>query len=51
MISPTDKQITKSMRCLKKLKDMMEVRGTKEQFVQFRKNLLERQKVANYQNE
>ena len=48
MISPVNKQITKSMWYLKHRKDMMEARETKAKSVHFRKHLLERQKVAKY---
>ena len=51
MYSPTDKQISKSMRYLKHLKNVMEASETRTKSVHFTRNLLQRQKVANCQNE
>jgi hypothetical protein len=51
MYSPTDNQLKKSLHYLKHLKEMLEARETKAKSIHFRNKLLERQKVANYQNE
>ena len=51
MYSPTEKQLKKSLHYLKNLKEMMEAHETKAKSIHFRRKLLERQKVANYQNE
>ena len=50
MISLTDKQVSKSMKYLKYLKDLNEARETKAKSIHFRRHLVERQKVTNYQN-
>ena len=46
-----EKQNKKSLHYLRQLKAIMEARETKAKSIHFRNNLLERQKVANYQNE
>ena len=46
-----EKQKYKSLRYLRQLKAIMEARETKAKSIHFRNKLLERQKVANYQNE
>tara|TARA_R110000851_G_scaffold99443_3_gene214527 strand:+ start:358 stop:621 length:264 start_codon:yes stop_codon:yes gene_type:complete len=51
MISLTDKQINKSMHYLMQLKKIHEARQAKASSVNFRKHILEREKVKNYQNE
>jgi|AntRauTorckE5430_2_1112549.scaffolds.fasta_scaffold59522_2 hypothetical protein len=51
MYSPTEKQMKKSLHYFKHLKNMMEAHETKAKSIHFRRRLLERQKVANYQNE
>ena len=50
-ISPNAKQLKNSFRYLKKVKEIMEAHEIKAKSVHFRRKLLERQKVANYQNE
>ena len=49
--SALEKQIKKSLHYYKIVKDTMEAHETKAKSSHFRKNLLERQKVTNYQNE
>ena len=51
MYSPTEKQMKRSLKYFQNLKDIMEAHETKAKSVHFRKHLLERQKIANYQNE
>ena len=51
MISPIDKQISKSMNYLKYVKDINEAREAKAKGIQFIRHLLERQEVKNNQNE
>ena len=51
MYSPTEKQMKNSLHYFKHLKNMMEAHETKAESTHFRRRLLERQKVANYQNE
>ena len=46
-----EKHKRKSLRYLKQLKAIMEARETKEKSLHFRNKILERQQVANYQNE
>ena len=46
-----EKQIKKSLHYLRQLKAIMDARETKAKSIHFRDKLLERQKVANYQNE
>ena len=46
-----EKQKKKSLHYLRQLKAIMEARETKAKSIHFRNKLLERQKVANYQNE
>ena len=46
-----EKQKKKSLHYLRQLKAILEARETKAKSIHFRNNLLERQKVANYQNE
>ena len=49
--TPIEKQIKKSLHYYKRLQDTMDAHETKAQSTHFRRRLLERQKVANYQNE
>ena len=51
MYSQTEKQMKNSLHYFKHLKDMIEAHETKAKSIHFRNKLLERQKVANYQNE
>ena len=51
LTSPTDKQLKKNIPLFENLKEMMEAHEIKAKSVHFRRKLLERQKVANYQNE
>mgnify|MGYP006299679683 CR=1 FL=1 len=51
MYSSTEKQMKRSLKYFKNLKNIMEAHETKAKSVQFRRHLLQRQKVANYQNE
>ena len=46
-----EKQMNKSLHYLRQLKAIMDARETKAKNIHFRNKLLERQKVANYQNE
>ena len=46
-----EKQKYKSLRYLRQLKAIMEARETKAKSIHFRNNLIQREKVANYQNE
>ena len=46
-----EKQKYKSLHYLRQLKAIMAARETKAKSIHFRNKLLERQKVANYQNE
>ena len=50
MYSPIEKQMKKSLHYFKHLKNMMEAHETKAQSSHFRRRLLERQKITNYQN-
>ena len=51
MYSPTEMQMKKSLHYYKHLKNILEAHEAKAKSVKFRKHILERQKVANYQNE
>jgi hypothetical protein len=51
MYSSIEKHKKKSLHYLKHLKDMLEAHETKAKSIHFRRRLLERQKVSNYQNE
>ena len=46
-----EKQKYKSLHYLRQLKAIMETRETKAKSIHFRNNLIQREKVANYQNE
>ena len=46
-----EKQKKKSLHYLRQLKAIMEARETKAKSIHFRNNLIQREKVANYQNE
>ncbi len=46
-----EKQMKKSLHYLRQLKAIMDARETKAKSIHCRNKLLERQKVANYQNE
>ena len=45
------KQIKRNLNYYKQLKDILEAHETKAKSVHFRRHALQRQKVANYQNE
>ena len=49
--NPIKKQMKKSTHYLRQLKNIMEAKEAKAKSIHFRNKLLERQKVANYQNE
>ena len=49
--SAIEKQMKKSLHYYKRLQDTMDAHETKAQSTHFRRRLLERQKVASYQNE
>ena len=46
-----EKQKYKSLHSLRQLKAIMEARETKAKSIRFRNNLIQSEKVANYQNE
>ena len=51
MYSPTEKQMKRNLKYFENLKNVLEAHETKAKSVQFRRHLLQRQKIANYQNE
>ena len=51
MYSHTEKQMKRNLNYYKQLKDIMEAHETKSKSIHFRRHALQRQKVANYQNE
>ena len=51
MYSYTEKQMKQNLNYYKQLKDVLEAHETKAKSIHFRRNALQRQKVANYQNE
>ena len=51
MYSHTEKQMKRNLNYYKQLKDIMEAHETKAKSIHSRRHALQRQKVANYQNE
>ena len=51
MYSPTEKHMKRNLKYFENLKNVLEAHETKAKSVQFRRHLLQRQKIANYQNE
>lgn len=51
MYSHTEKQMKQNLNYYKQLKDILEAHETKAKSIHFRRHALQRQKIANYQNE
>ena len=51
MYSHTEKQMKQNLNYYKQLQAILEAHETKAKSIHFRKNTLQRQKIANYQNE
>ena len=51
MYSYTEKQMKQNLNYYKQLKDVLEAHETKAKSIHFRRHALQRQKIANYQNE
>ena len=51
MYSHTEKQMKQNLNYYKQLKDVLEAHETKAKSIHFRRHALQRQKIANYQNE
>ena len=51
MFVPSDKQISKSIKYLRQLKEKMELQKAKVDSIHFRHHVLQMQKISNYDNE
>ena len=51
MFVPSDKQVSKSMKYLRQLKEQMELQKAKVDSIHFRNHVMQMQKNANYDNE
>ena len=51
MYSHTEKQMKQNLNYYKQLKNILEAHETKAKSIHFRRHALQRQKIANYQNE
>ena len=51
MYSSTEKQMKRNLKYFENLQKVLEAHETKAKSIHFRKHLLQRQKVSNYQNE